>query len=311
MGSETIKLPTIDFSEVKQGSHTWDSVKNQVRKALEEYGCFEALFDKIPKPTRKATFDALKELFDLPLEIKVKNRSNKPYHGYVGQHALVPLYESLGIDNALALGKIQNFTNLMWPNSNPTFSEAIESISEKLAELDQIVRRMTVESLGVQKYMDEHMESTDYLVRMQKYDGPQSNEMKLGLTSHTDKNIVSILYQNEVTGLEVLTKDGQWINVEPSLDSFIVMIGDSFLAWSNGRLHSPFHRVMMTGNEARYSIGLFSIPKAGYMIKAPEELVDEEHPLLFKPFDHVEFLDFYYSEAGRKLQFALQAYCGA
>ncbi|KAL2516546.1 2-oxoglutarate (2OG) and Fe(II)-dependent oxygenase superfamily protein [Forsythia ovata] len=310
MGSETIKLPTIDLSKVKQGSHTWDLVKNQVRKALEEYGCFEALYDKIPKPTRKATFDVLKELFDLPLEIKLKNRSNKPYHGYVGQHALVPLYESLGIDNALALGKIQNFTNLMWPNGNPTFSETIQSFSEKLSELDQIVRRMIVESLGVEKYMDEHMESTDYLVRMQKYDEPRSNETKLGLTSHTDKNIVTILYQNEVTGLEVLTKDGQWINVEPSLDSFIVMIGDSFLAWSNGRLHSAFHRVMMTGNEARYSIGLFSIPKAGYMIKAPEEMVDEEHPLLFKPFDHVEFLDFYYSEAGRKLQFALQAYCG-
>lgn len=119
--SETIKLPTIDFSEVKQGTQTWDLVKNQVRRALEEYGCFEALFDKIPKGTRKATLDALKELFDLPLQIKLKNRSNKPYHGYVGQHAFVPLYESLGIGNALALGKIENFANLMWPNGNPTF----------------------------------------------------------------------------------------------------------------------------------------------------------------------------------------------
>ncbi|CAI9759143.1 unnamed protein product [Fraxinus pennsylvanica] len=311
MGSQTIKLPTIDFSEVKQGTHTWELVKSQVRQALEEYGCFEALFDKIPKGTRKAIFDALKELFDLPLQIKLKNRSNKPYHGYVGQLASLPLYESLGIDNALALGKIENFTNRMWPNGNPTFSEAIQSFSKQLSELDQIVRRMTIESLGVEKYMDEHMESTDYLVRMQKYDGPQTNETKFGLTSHTDLNIVTILYQSEVTGLEVLTKDGQWITVEPSHDSFIVMIGDSFLAWSNGRLHSAFHRVMMTGNEARYSIGLFSIPKAGYIIKAPEELVDEEHPLLFKPFDHVQFLDFYYSEAGRKLQFALQAYCGA
>lgn len=108
-------------------------------------------------------------------------------------------------------------------------SEAVQSFSEQLSELDQIVRRMTIESLGVEKYMDEHMESTDYLVRMQKYDGPQSNETKLGLTSHTDKNIVTILYQSEVTGLEVLTKDGKWITVEPSLDSFIVMIGDSFL----------------------------------------------------------------------------------
>jgi len=67
---------------------------------------------------------------------------------------------------------------------------------------------------------------------------------------------------------------------------------------------------MMSGNEARYSAGLFSIPKGGSIIKAPEELVDEEHPLLFKPFDHVEFLKYYYTEEGQRDQFALHTYCG-
>lgn len=67
---------------------------------------------------------------------------------------------------------------------------------------------------------------------------------------------------------------------------------------------------MMSGSEARYSAGLFSIPRAGYIIKAPDELVDEEHPLLFKPFDHVEFLKFYYTEEGQKAESALTAYCG-
>lgn len=66
----------------------------------------------------------------------------------------------------------------------------------------------------------------------------------------------------------------------------------------------------MSGNEARYSAGLFSIPRAGYMIKAPDELVDEEHPLLFEPFDHVEFLQFYYTKEGQRVESALKAYCG-
>ena len=81
-------------------------------------------------------------------------------------------------------------------------------------------------------------------------------------------------------------------------------------AWTNGRLYSAFHRVMMTGKEARYSAGLFSIPKGGYLIKAPDELVDEEHPLLFKPFDHVEFLKYYYTEGAQRQKFAFKAYCG-
>ncbi|KAK4395281.1 putative 2-oxoglutarate-dependent dioxygenase AOP1.2 [Sesamum angolense] len=315
MGSEScMKLPVIDFSNLKQDSSTptWASTKAQVRAALEEYGCFEAVFDQIPPTLRQSTIDGIKQLFDLPLQTKLRNRSNKPYHGYVGQYPMVPLYESLGIEDALSPGKTDSFSNLMWPeDGNPTFSKSIESFSEQLSELDKVVRRMVVESLGLEKYMDEHMESTDYLVRVQKYDAPQSAETKLGLTSHTDKNIVTILHQNEVEGLEVLTRDGQWIAADPSHNSFIVMIGESFFAWTNGRLHAPYHRVMMTGEEARYSIGLFSIPKSGYIIKAPEELVEDEHPLLFNPFDHVEFLDFYYSEAGQRSPAALKAYCGA
>ena len=88
---------------------------------------------------------------------------------------------------------------------------------------------MILESLGVEKYLDEHMDSTNYLLRVMKYKGPETTETKLGLTARTDKNIVTILYQNQVEGLELQTKDGEWINVQPSPDSFIVMIGDSLL----------------------------------------------------------------------------------
>ncbi|KAK4374748.1 hypothetical protein RND71_005425 [Anisodus tanguticus] len=139
--------------------------------------------------------------------------------------------------------------------------------TQQLSELDQTVRRMILESLGVENYMDEHMSSTNYLLRVMKYKGPQSSETKLGLSAHTDKNIVTILYHYQVNGLEVLTKD---VNVDPTPDTFTVMIEDSI---------------------------------------APKELVDEEHPLLLKPFDHVEFLDFYYTEEGQRCGSALKTLC--
>ncbi|KAG4125040.1 hypothetical protein ERO13_D10G073100v2 [Gossypium hirsutum] len=313
MGFQTpLKLPVIDFSkpDLKPGSNEWDLVKGQVQQALQEYGCFEALFDKIPLHLREAIFGSLQELFDLPLQAKIRNVSNKPYHGYVGQYPQVPLYESMGVDDANITEKVEALTTTLWPQGNSSFSNTIQSFSEQLSELDQIVRRMILESFDLEKYMDEHMGSTNYLLRVMKYKGPKTTETKLGLHSHTDKNIVTILYQNEVDGLEVLSKEGEWINVKPSKQSFTVMIGESLYAWLNGRVHAPYHRVMMTGDKARYSAGLFSVPKAGYIIKAPDELVDEAHPLLFKPFDHVEFLGFYYTEAGQKAESALKVFCG-
>ncbi|MCD7472837.1 hypothetical protein HAX54_014234 [Datura stramonium] len=314
MSSENIKLPKIDFcdEDLKPGTLVWNQVKSQVHKALVEYGCFEASFDKIPIHLRKSIFEFSQEMLDLPLQTKLKNVSplTKPFHGYVGQNPRIPLYESMGINDPNIPHKAEKFTQILWPQGNPTFCKIIQSYSKQLSQLDQTVRKMLLESLGVEKYMDEHMNSTYYNLRPIKYKAPQSSEAEVGLYTHTDKSIFSILHQNQVNGLQILTKDGQWINVEPTPETFIVMIGDSLYAWANGQVHVPYHRVMMKGNEARYSIALFSIPKAGYIIKAPHELVDEEHPLLFKPFDYHEYQAFYYTEEGQRCEHPLKAYCG-
>ncbi|CAL1391459.1 unnamed protein product [Linum trigynum] len=68
-----LKLPFIDFSsepDLKQGTHYWDSLKSQVREALEDYGCFEASFDRVPSRLRTDVFGSLEDLFDLPLPTK-------------------------------------------------------------------------------------------------------------------------------------------------------------------------------------------------------------------------------------------------
>ncbi|XP_057454236.1 probable 2-oxoglutarate-dependent dioxygenase AOP1 [Lotus japonicus] len=315
MSSETtLELPVIDFTNLNNLAN-WEAVKSKVHEALVEYGCFEAIFDKVPSDIRKEIFGALEKLFNLPLQTKQLNVSKKPYFGYAGQFPNMPLFESMGIDDANIYEKVESLTKIFWPNGNPSFSKTINSFSEHVSELDQIVRKMVLESLGVEKYLDEHLNTTNYFLKTMKYKGPETSDTKVGLDTHTDTAILTILFQSQVDGLEVLTKDGRkWISYKPSSESqsFIVMMNDCFHAWSNGRLHSPFHRVMMTGNEARYSATLFSVPKGGCIIKAPEELVDEEHPLLYKPFDREEFLkhSFNKEKGKRDDQFALRSYCG-
>lgn len=118
-----LKLPVIDFSNLGQNPDTpeWDLVKVQVQQALEEFGCFEALFNKVPLELRKSLLGAIEELFDLPLQTKLRNLSKKPYHGYVGQYPMVPLYESMGIDDANISENVHSLTNIFWPEGNPSF----------------------------------------------------------------------------------------------------------------------------------------------------------------------------------------------
>ncbi|KAJ4835320.1 hypothetical protein Tsubulata_842121 [Turnera subulata] len=300
MGSETHlnDVPVIDFSNsnLKPGTSEWNSVKFQVQEALEKFGCFKGIFNKIHPELIKATFAATEELFNLPMQTKLLNFSPKSGHGYIKKSPILPLFESFGFDHADIPEETEKMTNNLWPQGNPDFSKTIQTFSKQVSQLEQIVKRMVVESLGLEKYMDEIMNATYYLLRV-------------GIYAHKDPNTITILNQN-ADGLEIQTKDGEWIQVKASPDSFILLVGESFHAWTNGRVHTPYHRVLMTGKEARYSTGLFATFKAGCMIKPPEELVDDDHPLLYEPFDYGEFGTFRDREYPKGADISLKAYCG-
>ncbi|CAM8915567.1 unnamed protein product [Rhodiola kirilowii] len=313
MGSlaQSSQLPVINLStaNLKLGSASWTSVSDRVRNSLEEHGCFVAVYDQIPPELQARVFEVLKDLFDLPAETKAQNVSKIPFHGYIGQQAVIPLHQSLGIERSTTSESLRNFTNLMWPSGNEFFQETIFSYSNQVAELEQLVVRMMCESYGVNEYYERHKETTNYLLRVMKYRGPKENETNAGLTPHTDKSFLTVLNQNQVNGLEVKTKDGEWICYQPFPSYFVVMAGDAAMAWSNGRIHSPHHRVTIKSNNPRYTTGLFSYNQG--IIEVPEKLVDAEHPRRFNAFDHYGLLRFFATPAGMTSPCTATAYCGA
>ncbi|XVF86546.1 hypothetical protein PTKIN_Ptkin18bG0050400 [Pterospermum kingtungense] len=312
MGSESSpNVLILDFSdeELKPGTDSWSLTCRKVRQALEEYGFFIIEYDKFPLELHNQVFSGLEELFDLPTETKMKNRYEKPLNGYVGQIPKLPLHESMGIDNATSIEETQFFTNLMWPQGNDRFCEYIFKYAKVAAELDQKVTRMIFESYGVVKNYDAYIDSTNYLLRLLKNRAPHETEPTLGFVTHTDKSFTTILHQNHVNALEVETRDGNKVNVDfSSPSSFVVIAGDALMAWSNERVLSPSHKVVMSGTIDRYSLGLFAFNNG--TIQVPEELVDEEHPLKYKAFEHLGLLRFYRTDDGYKSKCPIKAFCG-
>ncbi|CAL9218723.1 unnamed protein product [Arabidopsis halleri] len=311
-----LQLPVIDFTsrDLKPGTIQWDSVRGDVRRALEEYGCFEALFDKVPLELRKAVFDASEEVFQLPLETKKRVVSKRKYRGYVGQIPTLPLFEVMGVDFAENPDIVNAFTHKLWPQGNNSFSEAVMSFAEKVSELDFMTRRMIMESFGLdESYINEHLNSTKCLVRLMKYQGVEETEEELGMEAHTDRNMLTILCQNDVKdGIEVKTKDDKhWIKANPSQDSSFIVLGGAMLhVLLNGRVLTGVHRVMRMGTNTRFSAGLFSVPKTEDLIYAPEEMVDAEHPRLYKPVDFEAYFQYTTEGPGRRDLSALRTYCG-
>ncbi|XP_038899274.1 probable 2-oxoglutarate-dependent dioxygenase AOP1.2 [Benincasa hispida] len=111
-------LPIIDLSKLEAvGTEEWGSACKEMRLGLEEFGCFSVVYDKVSLELHNSIFEATKELFHLPLETRTKNTSEKPYHGYFGGYSLLPLYESMAIDNPTELQTTQlSLANLLWPS---------------------------------------------------------------------------------------------------------------------------------------------------------------------------------------------------
>ncbi|OIT02235.1 PREDICTED: probable 2-oxoglutarate-dependent dioxygenase AOP1.2 [Nicotiana attenuata] len=253
-------------------------------------------------------FDVSKEIFEFPLETKLKNVSNKPFYGYLGQFPNLPSYESLCVPDVFIPGSVENFAKIFWPDANPDFCNLVHSCSKPLVKVDEIAKRMILESLELQTYVDELFGSTDYVFRLTRYKAIQGEN--LGLAGHTDGNYLTIVSQNGINGVQILNKNEEWIDVNISENSCIVIVGDALMAYTNGRLRSPYHRVAMVGNKDRFSLQLFSAPNVFYKIEAPKELVDDEHPLLFKPYDLLGYAQYIAIRANQGVPNVLKSFCG-
>ncbi|PKI50598.1 hypothetical protein CRG98_028985 [Punica granatum] len=219
-----LSLPRIDLTseDLRPGTTTWDLVRGDVLQALEEYGCFEAVYGgstNEPDQLYGSVMEQLKGVFNLPKETKQRFfEPRKPFLGYHGDLPGVPLYEAMAIAGVLTSPAIQGLADLLWSDhGNPRFCETMNAYAKKVSDLALLVKRLAFEGLGVAKYFDSH-------------------------------------------------------------------------GWCNGRLQCPRHCVMMRGHETRYSIGLFSSLEG--TIECPKELIDEEHPMLFKPFDEMALLQY-------------------
>jgi isopenicillin N synthase-like dioxygenase len=111
-----------------------------------------------------------------------------------------------------------------------------------------------------------------------------------GSAPHCDFGFVTLLAQDEVGGLQVQSPAGEWIDVPPRPDAFVMNVGDMLHRWSNGRLRSTPHRVINRSRLQRFSVAFFYDPHVTTRIEPLPSCVDVEHPARFGPIVFADFL---------------------
>ena len=112
--------------------------------------------------------------------------------------------------------------------------------------------------------------------------------------AHGDINLITLLMGASAGGLQVLRKDGEWIDAIPNEDELVINVGDMLERHTNNKLRSTIHRVANPPKEQwdtpRYSIPFFMHPRSEMPLNCLEECIDESHPKAYPDITAGEFL---------------------
>jgi isopenicillin N synthase-like dioxygenase len=122
----------------------------------------------------------------------------------------------------------------------------------------------------------------------------------IGVGGHCDGSGFTILWQDDLGGLEIKNKSGEWIGVPPIDGTFVINIGNILQRWSNGRFSSTEHRVINRYGKDRYSIAFFADPNYHTAIRPiVDQTSSDEPPFICGEYIHKNYQRIYPQRASQ------------
>ncbi|KAH7517924.1 protein DMR6-LIKE OXYGENASE 2 [Ziziphus jujuba] len=302
-------IPLIDLSGAISNSspETLKKVAREVGNACKEWGFFQVINHGVPAETLKKLESARNKFFSLPLEEKRKvRRAETNFLGYYeheftknvrdwNEHydiSLIERYPFPASPDVNDTTMVDYFNR--WPENPPEFREACEEFLRETEKLAFKLLELIALSLGLpgNRFNGYFKDQTSF-IRLNYYPQCPNPDLALGIGRHKDGNVLTVLAQGEVSGLEVSRKtDGKWIAVKPIPNAYTINIGNMMQVWTNEIYESVEHRVTGNSETERYS-ALFSLNPSHYVTMKPlEELTIDENPPKYREFNYGKFTAF-------------------
>jgi len=130
----------------------------------------------------------------------------------------------------------------------PGFEAAVTAWFEAAGRVARTMVRIFGVALGGREdYFERFTDHSIDVLRMNNYrlPGPDTpvEPDQLGMGAHTDYGIVTVLWADQVPGLEIHGCDGNWHPVLPADGALLVNLGDATARWTNEEWVSTLHRV--------------------------------------------------------------------
>ena len=274
-------FPVIDLSPLLTGAPGGAAtVGGQIREASERTGFYLIVNHGVPADLRARVFEENARFHALPTTRKLEIKLSPHFRGYQpfeGSTLKISTVETAETGNqsesffirheadpaAPGYGNSVLGPNL-WPRGLPGFREAVLDYDAAL----RVLATALLPAYAVAMEQDEAAFAALFtppstilrLLHYPPHEAPRDSGA-FGIAPHTDYGFMTILAQDEVGGLEVRPRGGDWVPVPVLPDSFVVNAGDAVPRLTNGRFASTPHRVINTSaTRSRYSVPYFFDP---------------------------------------------------
>ena len=175
--------------------------------------------------------------------------------------------------------------NNVWPEAPEGFRETMEAL---FAAFDATGAKI-LSRIAVYLGLDEHwfegpIEDGNSVMRLLHYPplGDDAEEGAIRAGAHEDINLITLLLGAEEAGLQLKTRQGEWLDVSPPDGALAINVGDMLQRLTNHYLPSTTHRVINPSGErarhSRYSMPFFLHLRSDYKFETLPQCITEENP---------------------------------
>jgi isopenicillin N synthase-like dioxygenase len=311
-------IPVVDLADFLSGDpKRKQSFVQQLGKAYEDVGFVAVKNHGIPDDVISDLYKYVQQFFSLPSDSKKKYEvpglaGQRGYTSFGKEHAkgsdapdlkeFFQYGQKVDDNDPIKKDYPDNVQVTDIPEFNPTFQKAYRAFEKSGKALLQAIALY----LGLDEhYFDYHIHNGNSILRAIHYP-PITSEPKSAIRAeqHEDINLITLLVGASADGLQILTKQNDWVGVTSLPEQIVVNVGDMLQRLTNNKLKSTTHRVVNPPREmwhtSRFSIPFFLHPKSQMNLACLGSCIDENHPKGYPDATAGEYLDERLREIGLK-----------
>ncbi|KAJ9559565.1 hypothetical protein OSB04_004725 [Centaurea solstitialis] len=268
-----------------------------VGHACKTWGVFQLINHGIPIDLLVNMEASGKKLFSLPIQQKLKAaRSPDGVSGY-GVAPISSFFpKHMWSEGFTIIGSPYEHARKLWPRGYRNFCDLIEEYKKEMNKLANRLMWLILGSLGITKGdinwvgPSGELKEASPALQLNSYPACPDPDRAMGLAAHTDSTLLTILHQNNTSGLQVQREGFGWVTVKPIAGALVVNVGDLLHILSNGLYSSVLHRAIVNRTQHRLSIAYLYGPPSNVRISPLSKLTDNVHPPLYRSVTWSEYL---------------------